>query len=288
MHQCSRILTVCLTALLVLTAAVPAFAANTADATAPPLIATAPPQTSAPTITLSDLVRVAKCIAGTGTLTETEREQLGLRPEGNITLADLVDLAFRFAAQHADPANAVLPSPDPRYETVAVLGTISSADLDENTWYVRQEDGIETGAILSGETVIVDCTTAEPVDVTALLDGTRVVAYLSLQMMPSEPARAACSALILNPPTVGAGNAAYIYASEVKTGENGAVIILNQNSDLYLTVPQDIPISVLGDPSVSAAPTDIAEGTRLIAWFDVVGLSYPAQAWALRVMIVPG
>lgn len=268
-------------------AADPVDSPDEASPTEMPVVISAPAVTEK--VTLADLVTVAKYVSGSGTLTEEQMERFDLEGDGQVTMADLQLLAKEYIAEINDEPS--LPEPNPETATVTVVGTITTSDEEASTWYVRDDDESavdETGIIVSDDTIIVDCVSGDLQNTSALVPGTRVAAYISVIEMPSLPPRAACFAVITNVPDTGNGNASYVYASQVKPGENGSVVVLNQNSDLYVTVPDDIPIGILGQPDAAAAPDDIREGTRFIAWFDIVGLSYPGQTTALRVMIASG
>lgn len=62
--------------------------------------------------------------------------------------------------------------------------------------------------------------------------------------------------------------------------------LLNQEQDLYYTVPSDTKIPVIGT-SKTIKPSAIKPGTKLVVWYEVVALSYPGQTGGSALMAFP-
>lgn len=254
----------------------------TASATADPSAAPALTQ-----VTLADLTKVAEYLAGKAELTPEEVTEYDLNGTGTVTLTDLTQLAAIYASELNDPAGQ-LPEPNPEYATSKLRGAVTSIDTDDNIVYIKETspDAVDdVGAVISDETIIIDCQSGAKQTVADLKDGDVVVAYLSMAMMPSLPPKAACYALITNLPEE-LGMADYVCVSDMNTLDDGGVVVLNQNADLWITIPSTLEIGVFGEDK-TASTADIEVGTRLIVWYDLVMESYPAQTTALRCMIVP-
>lgn len=196
---------------------------------------------------------------------------------------------------NAQPASSDgLATPDPMFQTVSVLGTIVSVDPEQDNITI-QEDGTEAtaGSAPQGQIVaveaedcmIVDSQTGAEVDDDALGEGDRVFAFVSPNQTRSIPPQAQCYALITNIPDNGMGIASYVHVIDVQQAEDGNISVLNQNADLWVTIPADLKIEVFDEPGETATAASIRPGTNLIAWYDVVLESYPGQTTATRVMI---
>lgn len=238
------------------------------------------------TVTLADLTAVAEYISGKGELTAEQMQLFDLNGSGTVTLTDLTQMAAIYAQNEQ---GATLPEPDPAYATKRIIGKVVSVEADEDTVYVKEdavEDADEIGAILADDCVVIDCETAEEASISDLKEGDKVEVYIGMEMMPSLPPKATCYAVITNVPEE-LGLADYVRVAKVEEAVHGGVVVLNQNADLYVTIPKDLEIGILGTTD-TASLSDIKEGTRLIVWYDYVLESYPAQTTALRCVLVPG
>lgn len=191
------------------------------------------------------------------------------------------------AAGTDDPASE-LRSGDPAETTVSVVGTITEIDREEHLVTIGQQGSSEpqdaVAALVTDDTLIVDCVTGRSAAEADLRTGQLVSAALSQRMTRSIPPQSPAFALIVNIPESGLGAASYVRVLDVMQAENGSTIVLNQNADLYVTIPAELPIERLGS-SEPASPDDIHVGSQLIAWYDVVAESYPAQTTATRVVL---
>lgn len=240
------------------------------------------------TVTLADLCTVAQYITGQGTLSEDQMKEFELTGDGRIDLSDLKMMAAIFIAERA-PENPPADEPNPEYATVCAYGTIESVDEAESTWYIkedREDAADEIGAIISDDTMIVDYETGDKVEPESLRTGMRVSAFLSLEQMPSLPPRSACDALIVNIPAEGSGNAQYVCAAEIAEGADGAVRVLNQNKDLWVTLPAGMELDVLGSPGTRVPASELTLDAKMTVWYDSIAEVYPSETTAVRAVIM--
>lgn len=204
------------------------------------------------------------------------------------------------APNPADDPAAALPTADQAYATLPVLGTIVDIDREQDIYYVSEEqqgaegaaaaDGApsddpatQVGCVEAEDCIIIDSQTGAEVDDDRLQVGDRVLAFVGLAMTRSLPPQAQCYAIVTNLSDNNLGSANYVRALSVDQTDDG-LRILNQNADLYITVPPDLQIEVF-DENRTASASDIQPGTRMIVWYDAVMKSYPGQTTATRIML---
>lgn len=173
--------------------------------------------------------------------------------------------------------------------TVTVMGEITEIDKENETIHIVGEEN--TGAVsdvianIGDDTVLIDAQTEREIDFDALKQGEKVQVTLSTAMTRSVPPQANAYAVVVNLPENGMGIPTYIVAKEVTALEDGSIEILNQNADVIVTIPADLKITVL-DENETVPATDVKNGSVLMAWYDIVSLSYPGQATATQAVIV--
>lgn len=182
-----------------------------------------------------------------------------------------------------------LPSADLAETTVSVTGTI--AELDPQAHYViiaesgdPQDMASAVQAQITDRTLIIDSISGTTLAESALAAGERISADVSPRMTRSIPPQAEAFALFADVPESGPGAAHYVRAMDVMTAEDGGTVVLNQNADLYITIPPSLSIGRLDSPETAPA-SDITEGSVLIVWYGAVAESYPAQTTAERVIL---
>ena len=62
--------------------------------------------------------------------------------------------------------------------------------------------------------------------------------------------------------------------------------LLAENGGILVTVPADAPVAPYLTKNI-VKNTDIRMGVRVLAWYDVVAESYPAQATATKAVLLP-
>lgn len=194
-----------------------------------------------------------------------------------------------------NPSGYEAPTPNPAYETMQVLGTVAEINTDRHICYIQQDKGVEAsdnpaqnqiGAVLSDETILMNSQTGEKVDPDSIAVGQRVCAYVGLAMTRSIPPQAQCVALPTNLPANDIGIATYVRPIQVKYSEDGSVVLLNQNADLYITIPSNLEVEVFMSSDTVRADS-VQSGNKLMVWFTGVAYSFPGQTTVTRAMLLP-
>ena len=187
-----------------------------------------------------------------------------------------------------DPTDMLQTKPT----TMVVSGQVK--EVTEDKVHVT---GIENSMIagdvianISKDTIFVDGETEKYVDASSLTVGMNIQLTLSVAMTRSMPPIANAYMIVANYSIEKQMQPNYIVVSEVASGADGAVRVLNQNKDTYVTIPSEVEIQSITadgkDTGNTAKNTELKEGDVVIAWYGVVALSYPAQAGALRAELV--
>lgn len=188
------------------------------------------------------------------------------------------------------------PTANPAYETIQVIGTVAEIDTETRIFYIEQDTGADEsgnpaqdqiGAVLSDATVVMDSQTGEMEDSNSITAGQRVCAYVGIAMTRSIPPQAQCYALVTNLPANDIGIASYVRPIEVTRNGDGSVVLLNQNADLYITIPSNLKVEVYTTTdTILASKADIEVGDGLMVWYDRVAYSFPGQTTATRVTLL--
>lgn len=151
------------------------------------------------------------------------------------------------------------------------------------SYTITINDGTSESEIVAAQnenTIIVDAAEGTPIKPEDIKEGEVVEVYLSMMTTRSIPPISQAYCIIGNLPADNMGVAAYVEVTEAKITDGGDLVVLNQNADLYVTVPKDVEIGISGEDGEKVPFDQITEGTKLLCWFDAVMESYPAQATA--------
>ena len=169
---------------------------------------------------------------------------------------------------------------------VVVYGTMTK--LDENQILLQNDDENDSyGEIVlnvTEDTLIVDAASGEPVAFDTLKDGEILYAYASRAMTRSLPPISNAEILICNIPQ-DATAPHYLEVQSVLSQEEGTVILSTDHS-VNLTVNEDCEITPYQTKNIVTA-ADLTPGTKVLAWYDVMTLSEPAQAVPTKLMVFP-
>ncbi len=138
---------------------------------------------------------------------------------------------------------------------------------------------------VSEQTFCIDSKTGLPVGIESMKKGDIIQATYSTAMTRSIPPQAAAYAIVVNLDEK-AAPAHYLVAEKVTNNADGSVTILTDNGTLFVTVAKDTPITPYQTKNM-VKNTDIVEGSRFFAWYDVVLLSMPGQTGATKVVLLP-
>lgn len=138
---------------------------------------------------------------------------------------------------------------------------------------------------LSEQTIFLDNETGVPVTQDTLKEGQAVYVYYSMAMTRSLPPQSAGYAVLTNVSEQSAPAKLHV-VEQVLTGADGTTTVLTDHGSMLVSMVEDTKMSHLVNKSVVTAQ-DMKLGTWFFAWYDVVALSYPGQAAAQRVVVLP-
>ena len=160
----------------------------------------------------------------------------------------------------------------------------------------REEDGTVTRLHLTSEaqgdyvmnisssTVWIDSGSYAASDPADLEVGESVYVHHSPVSTRSLPPQSAAYAVVRNFPQ-DAGAAQYHEVEAIVQNEDGSVTITTDNGGLMLTVEADAAVTTYAGET--AALADVKAGDHVMAWYPLVMLSYPGQASAGHLMLLP-
>ena len=160
----------------------------------------------------------------------------------------------------------------------------------------REEDGTITRLHLTSEaqgdyvmnissgTVWIDSGSYAASDPSTLEVGESVYVHHSPVSTRSLPPQSAAYAVVRNFPQ-DAGAAQYHEVEAIAQNEDGSVTITTDNGGLMLTVEADAAVTTYAGET--AALADVKAGDHVMAWYPLVMLSYPGQASAGHLMLLP-
>ena len=148
---------------------------------------------------------------------------------------------------------------------------------------VKTMDGEEIQFNTSELTQIIDANTVLPLDLTARETNTVMVTYSNAMTM-SIPPQAYAFAIIGNIKTE-MGNPIYTIVEEVKTNEDG-IVIVTEGGSKEITVPSNAEVSPLLTRNIVTL-ADVKKGSDVLLWYDMMTMSIPAFATSEKVVILP-
>lgn len=156
-------------------------------------------------------------------------------------------------------------------------------DGDRVSLEVKPEDGEPIVLNLSEETILLDNTQAIPVSVEDIKAGDTIYAYHSMMMTMSIPGQTPALVVLTN---LGDGAIASFHMPEQVLETDGKVTALCDNGSIWVSASDETVVTPYRTRQMVTA-ADIRMGQPFLAWYDVVMESYPAQAVANRIMILP-
>lgn len=196
------------------------------------------------------------------------------------------------------PARAAGEIPAPTTET----GTEEVQALPDSLLYcgtvkevVTGEDGTIMGLLMeseqsgeymmrvSGETFWIDGGSMAPSSPEGLAAGEHLHVFHSPISTRSLPPQTAAFAIVRNV-TQEAGGAHY-HEVEAVEEVDGRLQITTSNGSLYLFADADTPLSAYEGDAPDGLDK-IEAGSYIMAWYDVVALSFPGQAYAQHIMVL--
>lgn len=191
-------------------------------------------------------------------------------------------------APAVDTASADAPAAAPVEEIPYSIGVkaavtgITSED-GHTSIEVKPEDGETIVLNLSDETVLVDNQAGTAVGLDSIREGDTIYAYHSMMMTMSIPGQTPALAILTN---LGDTAPAKLHMPEQVRYLDNKVTALCDNGSIWLSTSDETVFTPYRTRQIVTAQ-DVRMGHAFLAWYDVVAESYPAQATATRVMILP-
>jgi len=172
------------------------------------------------------------------------------------------------------PFGAEVPAKEPEMTElfIKISGTVLS--VEDGAILVAVDGGEELVLNVDANTAILDNSAKKAAKLSAIEAGEKIIAWHSAAVMMSLPAQAYCYALLFNIEE-GQPVGQLIEAVAVEKTEYGTRV-LNQEEDLWFTVRKGFKIPVIGGGKLNGSALTV--GSRIVVWYDIVNLSYPAQA----------
>lgn len=166
----------------------------------------------------------------------------------------------------------------------ATVEQIAQADGVVSSVLVKTQDEQEIQLNVSADTLIVNNETGAAAAVTDLKQGDVIFAYYSKAMTRSIPAQSACELILVN---VGDNTPASLHeVGTVTTNEEGMTEVLTADGSMIIRMDDQTTYAPLKTKNIVTA-ADLTAGTRFLAWYDMVAMSYPGQAYTQKVVILP-
>lgn len=188
-------------------------------------------------------------------------------------------------AAAAPTAAAYTVEPGNAHDAVMVWGTAS--ELGDDT--VRLQNDDEQAAYsdivlrVTEDTIILDAVTGAERKFSDLKQDEILYAYTSPVMTRSLPPQSNAELILCGIPA-DFGAPAYAQIQSVTARDDGGMDVLMDNA-VILHLSGDTKLMAYGD--ASGKLEDLKPGVMLLSWYQVVALSYPAQAAPDQVMVFP-
>lgn len=168
------------------------------------------------------------------------------------------------------------------------FGTVANIEKDEEGNVVSisltSEENGDYVMNVTDNTVWVDAVEKVKASQEDLTEGETIYVYHSPISTRSLPPQSEAFAVVLNvPQDIAVG--VYHEVEEVTTTENETRLLTN-NGGLYLIISDETAVKDYETGEV-ADISAVAEGDRVIAWYDAVAMSYPGQANVSDILVLP-
>lgn len=149
---------------------------------------------------------------------------------------------------------------------------------------VKTEKDEEIQLNLDEKTLVVNNETGVPSAIDEIKAGDKVFVYYSPAMTRSLPPQSACELILVN---VGDKTPASLHeVGTVNREEYGKSAITTAAGDMIVRVDGKTTMTALKTKNV-VTNEELTEGTRFLAWYDVVAMSYPGQAYTAKLVVLP-
>lgn len=167
------------------------------------------------------------------------------------------------------------------------MATVSKINMDGETVssiLVKTADEQEIQLNLGADTLIVNNETGAAAALSDIKEGDKIYAYYSKAMTRSLPPQSACELILVG---VGENTPASLHeVGTVITTEEGMTEVLTADGSMIIRMDDKTTYAPYKTKNI-VTKADLTEGTRFLAWYDIVATSYPGQAYTQKVVILP-
>lgn len=201
-------------------------------------------------------------------------------------------LALETAAESGTPAREAAQTekkPAPKY-SVLYYGKVAEIRTDAQgnmTQLVMESEAYGDYIMnLSGRVAWIDSAGRTASDPSTLKVGEGIYVFHSTASTSSVPPQSAALVIVRNIPQ-DASSAHYHVVERVERQEDGSVGIVTDQGGLYISVDAQTGLSRY-EGGKTFDPGQLKAGDRVVAWYEAVLTSSPAQAQARHLMLLPG
>lgn len=167
------------------------------------------------------------------------------------------------------------------------MATVSKINMDGETVssiLVKTTDEQDIQLNLSADTMIVNNETGAAAALSDIKEGDKIYAYYSKAMTRSLPPQSACELILVG---VGENTPASLHeVGTVSTNDEGMTEVLTADGSMIIRMNDKTTYAPYKTKNI-VTKADLTEGTRFLAWYDIVAMSYPGQAYTQKVVILP-
>lgn len=167
------------------------------------------------------------------------------------------------------------------------MATVSKINMDGETVssiLVKTTDEQDIQLNLGADTLIVNNETGAAAALSDIKEGDKIYAYYSKAMTRSLPPQSACELILVG---VGENTPASLHeVGTVSTNEEGMTEVLTADGGMIIRMDDKTTYAPYKTKNI-VTKADLTEGTRFLAWYDIVAMSYPGQAYTQKVVILP-
>ena len=167
------------------------------------------------------------------------------------------------------------------------MATVSKINMDGETVssiLVKTTDEQDIQLNLSADTLIVNNETGAAAALSDIKEGDKIYVYYSKAMTLSLPPQSACELILVG---VGENTPASLHeVGTVSTNEEGMTEVLTADGSMIIRMDDKTTYAPYKTKNI-VTKADLTEGTRFLAWYDIVAMSYPGQAYTQKVVILP-
>lgn len=201
-----------------------------------------------------------------------------------VMLAAAMLLSGTAFAEEVTKINEAAPIASEAISSQSIKSMITIEEIGENYIIAKTDDEQKIQFNISETTVLIDSSTGAPIELSDLKEGDVLSAEYSSIMTRSIPAQT--SALLIASNVENGGMVNFIEVSSVSKNQNGDTVVTDKASGLILTIAKDASVTPYKTRNI-VKTDDISEGTKLVAWYDMVTMSIPAQSSTSKVVLLP-